>query len=771
MYMDRLRDGKLTHAARIALVVAVILSMALSAWTNLIAYAGKEGVFINNSVYFTLEDVAISKGSDTQMMRFNVQLNNDSDSVVDYNQYGIKVTSKAGGSYYAQMTKTADALVAPHTATSYYYVSTIPGTVETSQLQVTVFERNGASLRDIGSLSVANAQSVGEQTQQLLLNLADVDTSLTTNSYVSVQALKAITIPQEGKWTLLVDAAITPTGSESITLPTGLKYLLHDGQGRTLLFTSNAIDGNSINAGQTKHVLLTATMDTIPNVDAMTLELANDNLGTRSFGKLSLASLFHIAKMGEKIPYVVQGREGLTLEIQKAEEQLVSTKKGALITTVLHNDSKSTLQTPTLIGTVISNEAALSIATDTIITPDAYIAPGESGVYRFAVQLPEGIAAEQLQFLVSDNQKTAATTSSQSSTGNNAAATNTSAATSTAATTSATNTTGASNAAATGAGTSSAASGASTTTGTTTSATTGSSSSSSAANTTSTIPIALVSLQEGLTAATNMNSISPYTLGQAFTFYSGSKLIDPNLEVSVVELNGHTNADNGYQTVIAKFKFLNKSNETLALPSFDTSLTDTSGTSFPGTRQTTSLTQLIPDSAYVYSYSYMLPPTATGAFKLSILDASNSTKVKLPIADYKVTVNQTGEDDPNAISKLLSFYPYTVNIENWELSSVYSSNAYTYKLKLGLDIQKVVDVIVDNTFATMEFELIDGRERVLGSTTQQLQGTGKLISGAQTITFTDIKSEQLDYPLTLRIYENITTSTGIAKRLMATFKQ
>ncbi|MCU6791024.1 hypothetical protein OB236_02670 [Paenibacillus sp. WQ 127069] len=719
MYRDWLRDTKITYIARLALIAAVIIGMALFAWTNLIVYAGKEGVLISNSVYFTLEDVAISKGLDTQIMSFNIQLNNDSDSVVDYNHYGIKVASQAGGSYYARMTKTTDGLVAVHSTTSYNYVTTIPIAVETSQLQVTVFERSGGKLLDVGSLSVASAQSFGEQPGQLLLNLADVDTSLTTSSYVTVQVLKAITVPQDGKWTLLVDALLTPTGSESITLPTGLKYLLHDEQDKILVFTANAINGNSINAGQTKHVLLTVELDTIPNVDKMVLELANNNLGTISFGKLSLISLSQVAKMGEKIPYLIQGREGLNLELQKAEEQLISNKKGVLITTVLHNGSKSALQTPTLTGTMISDQAALSIATDTIISPDAYIAQGKSGIYKFFVLLPEGIAAEQLKFVT---------------------------------------------------GTSNTASG-KTTGAAVTSATKDNSLSVSTANITSTVPIALVSLQDGITTATNLDSIASYTLGQAFTFDSGSKLIDPELEMSVVELNGYTNADNGYQSVIAKFKFLNKSNETLALPTFDTTLTDASGTSFPGTRETTSLTQLIPNAAYVYSYSYMLPPTATGAFKLSILDTSNFTQVKLPIADYKVTMNQTGEDDPNAISKVLSFYPYTVNIENWELSSVYSSNAYSYKLKLSLDIQKVAEVIVDNTIATMEFELVDGRDRILGSNNQTLQGKGKLINGAQTVTFTDIKSEQLDYPLTLRIYENITTSAGVAKRLMATFKQ
>ncbi|MEK3916994.1 hypothetical protein [Paenibacillus sp. FSL H7-0331] len=763
----QLPDGKLLHKGRIAVLIVSILCLIFYSWSTVITYAGKEGVFINNSVYFTLEEVSISKGADSQMMRFNVKLNNDGDTVVDFNQYGIKVTSTAGGSYYAQMSQAADALVSPHTAAGYYYVATIPGSLQTSDLKVTVFQRSGSSTQDVGSLSVANADSLGEQAQQLLLNLAEVDTSLTTSSYVSIEAIKAITVPQDGKWTILIDAAVTPTGSETITLPSGLKYLLRDGQGRTMVLASNALDGSSINAGQTKHVLLTATTDSVPVTDKMSLELSLDNTGIKSFGKLSLSSIFQLVKMGDRTPYLVQGRTGVTLELQKAEEQLISTKKGALVTAVIHNDSKSTLQTPSLLGTLISSDAALSVSAETVVSPEAYIAPGESGIYRFAVVLPEGIAADKLQFLVSDTGKVSGT--GTASTSNNSSASNSTN----------TNTSGS-----TGASTTNSSTTNSSTTGAATNTTTNSNSSSnnssnsssasqsnSTSSITSSLPIAIVSLQEGLAAASNLNSIPQYELGQPFTFSTGSHVIDNNLDVSMVELNGHTNADNGYQTVIAKFKFLNKSNDTLALPTFDTTLTDSSGTIFPGTRQTTSLTQLIPDSAYVYSYSYMLPPSAQGNFKLSILDSSNSLKLKLPIADYKVAVNQAGEDDPTAVSKKLSFYPYTVNIEEWNLSSVFSSNAYTYKLKLSLDIQKAAEVIVDNTFAQMEFELVDGRDRVLGSTTQQLQGTGKLINGTQTITFTDIKSEQLDYPLTLHIYEDITTPTGVAKRLIATFKQ
>ncbi|NOU98155.1 hypothetical protein GC093_33730 [Paenibacillus sp. LMG 31456] len=741
MIINRLREAVSSRIVRITAILFTALCIAFTTWTSGISFAGKEGVFINSSVYFTLENVALSTGSSNQTMQFQLQLNNDGDSIIDYNYYGVKVTSTSGGSYYAQLSKQADAQVPGHSAISYYYVSTIPGGLDASQLQVTVFERNGngSSVRDVGSLSVANAQSIGQTNHQLLVNLADVDTAVATNSFVSYQAVKAVTLPQDGKWTILVDAMVTPMGTETITLPSGIKYLLHDGQGRTLSLSSNAVQGTSINAGQSKHILLSTTMDTLPSTDAMTLDLSLDSAGISSLGKLSLAPLFQLAKMGERVPYVLNGREGITLELQKAEQQQISNKNGAIFTAVLHNDGKSTIKAPSLQGVLISKEATLSVNAAAVVVPETYLAPGESGAYRFVAQLPDGTAAEKLQFLISeaasDTSSATAKTNSSASTGSTSTAGSNS-------NTSASNTTS-----------------------------NGSSNSTEGASSIGSIPILAATLQEGLTAGSNMNNIPQYELGQPIVFDSSSELIDSNLQVSLVELNGHSDSESGYQTVIAKFKLLNNSNETLQIPSFGTSLTDITGTTYPGARQTTALQELIPNAAYVYSYSFMLPPSAKGQFKLSLTDASNASNIKVPIADYKVSVANTGEEDPQAVTKKLSLYPFNVTMDYWTINAQYSSGSYTYSLKGNFDIKKSEQVIVDDTFSTLEFEVVDATNRILGSTTHKLQGTGKLISGLQTITFTDVKSEQLEYPVSIRVYEVITTSTGTAKRLLATLTQ
>lgn len=756
MHIQRIRNRSRTRIVRIAAILLSVLTFVLYAGLPGISFAGKEGVFVNDSVYFTLEDVALSKGSDTQMMRFNVRLNNDGDSVVDFNRYGVRVTSATGGSYYAELSRSSDALVAPHSAADYYYVATLPGWLDSTQLQVSVYERSGYDLRDLGSLSVANAQSVREQAHQLVLNMADVDSALSTNAFVSFQAIKAVVVPEDGKWNVSLDVAVNVPGTESVTLPTGLKYFLHDGRGGTFAMTANAIDGSTINSGQTKHVLLTANIDTLPSTDALTLELSSGASGVASLGKLSLAPLFQLAQTGEKVSYVLQGREGISLEVQKIEErQLANQKKEALITAVLHNDSGGTLQAPTLEGVLVSQANTISVSAETALTPETYIAAGESGIYRFVAQIPDGTSADTLQFVIFEQHN--ATSSSTSGTSSASSASNTSSASSTSSTSSTS--------------TSSTSSTSGTSSSSSSSSTSSSSQSSSAASSTNAIPVMAVSLQGGLVASADMSKLPVYELGQAMVFDSGSHLIDPDLEVSVVELNAHTNEDNGYQTVIAKFKLLNKSSETLDLPEFETSLTDSAGTTYPGSRQTTtSLQQLIPNSAYVYSYSYLLPPGATGTFKLSILDASNSANIQVPIADYQVTVKQTGDENPYELQKVLSVYPYDVKIGYWTMSYTYNNDAYTYKLRMDLDIQKADEVIVDESFSTLEFELVDSANRVLTSSTQQFLGTNKLISGTQTITFDSVDSDQFVSPLTVRVYESIETASGTAKRLVATLK-
>lgn len=727
--------GRVQKTYRYLFVVLTIMSLI---WMNVApkaAWAGKEGVFINDSVYFTLEDATLSAGTDQQMMSFTVRLNNNSASQIDYNRYGVKVTTDGGASYSAQLSQKGEGVVQPGSAANYAYVAKLPAGLTADQLKVAIFERSGDGMNDLGALTVANIDSLHKAENGLLLNLSDVDASLAGDAWASFQAMQAQVVPKDGKWNMIVDVAAKYRGTGSSTLPSALKMTLRDKSGKSYATTVKMIDSSTLAAGQTTHMIVTAVSDGQPDVSNLVLEFSRNDASGDTLGKINAGSLFAVVPAGQRVPYVLQGGQGLSMELGTAQLLKQEDNQYALTSVIFHNDSDHTVQTPTLTGVIVSPENGLSVDASLVISPDAFVAAGETAVYRFAAVIPDGVDTTRLQLLVSE-QKAAKTSAATGSSGNNTTAGGTS-------------TTGS-------------ASGNGGTTGNSTTA-----SDSSASNL---VPAFTANLNGAFTTGSSVYA-TPYELGKPIAFDQASSLIDPKLDVSVVELNAHTNDDNGYQTVVAKFKFTNKSDDTLALPSFDTELVDAAGVAYPGARQTTALQQLIPNTSYVFSYSYLLPPSANGNYALNILDNSHSTKYKVPISSNLVAVKQTDDENVNAAQPVLSFYPFNVKIEDWNMGMLYSGGTYTYKLTMMLDIQKTDSVIVDDTFSTMEFDLVDSNNRLLGTTSMQFLGTNKLMSGKQTISFSNLKADEYDYPVSILVYETIQTSSGAAKRLVATLKQ
>jgi hypothetical protein len=499
---------------------------------------------------------------------------------------------------------------------------------------------------------------------------------------------------------------------------------LKDKTGKSYVTTANMVDGTSLGTGHTSHLILTAAADVQPDVSNFMLELARPDASGTVLGKLNIGPRFAVVPAGQRVPYVLQGSKGLSVELEHVQLHRQTDSQQVLVSVLFHNDSDHTVQLPAFTGTLVSPVNSLSIDAELVLPPDPYVASGKSAAYRFAADVPDSVNADDLQILISEQKAVKTAAAANGSNGNSGASANS-----------------------------------------------GASGSASQADASSTaIPVMAASLQ-GALASSGGVSASPYVIGQPMKFDPASSLIDPNLEVSVVELNAHTNDDNGYQTAIAKFKFVNKSSSTLALPAFSTELVDASGVSYPGVRQTTALQQLIPNTAYVISYSYLLPPMSEGTYTLNILDTSNTSKYKVPISSNQVTFKPFVDNNTNFAVRDLSFYPFNVKIEDWRVAQTYSGGSYTYKLNLIMDIQKIDPVIVDETFSTMEFDLVDSQNRLLGSTSMPFIGANKLVSGNQTINFTNIRTEQFEYPVTINVYETIQTQSGPAKRLVATLKQ
>lgn len=710
----------------------IVACLVLYTLNPSLSFAGKEGVFINNSVYFTLEEVSLSKGTDSQTMQFRVQLNNAGSSTVDFNNYGVQVTTTDGNSYYAQLSEKAGALVAPNTEQSFSFVANLAPGLTVDQLKVNFFDRSRNNM-DLGSLSVEKAMSFQENDHQYVFNLSSVDSSLTGSTFVTVQIDKAFAYPVDGKWSMTLDSNVKVSGTNSWD-PTAISYVLQDGKGRTYGLAANKVEESKLDGSSTTHMLLTASLDAQPDVSSLSLGLNHKSTG-KSIGQIGLNSLFQLVKLGEKAAFNGQGKEGLSLEVTKAEEVMQSGKRLALLTAVVHNDGNRTIANPTLTGLLVSKDQQNSLTTETIVGTDKYTAAGKTATYQFAVELPNELVSKAYEFYIAEK---ITQTSAAASTNTNASGTG--------------QTGSAANSATAGTGQ----------TGTAANNTAASAGSSG-------VPLVAVSLENGLTASAEEVTDSAYVLGTPFVFKADNQAVDSNLEVSLVEIKSNTNTDNGYQTVIAKYKFVNKGQETLNLPNLATELQDSSGKSYPGAKQTTALLQLIPGSAYVYSYSYLMPPSVKGPFKLSILENTTSA-IKLPITSAQVAVLPADGDNPNSGTQL-AVYPYDVNIKKWDISGNYSGGAWSYKLILDLGIKKDEQVIVDDSMGALEFELADKTGRSLGSTTYTLQGANKLIDGLQTVSLANVNNNQFDYPLSIRVYEKVQTANGTARRLLTTLKQ
>jgi len=669
-----------------------------------ISYAGKEGVFLTGSVYFTLEEATLTGGADHQSLRFTVALNNGGTSAIDYNRFGVRVS--AGSNHYtAQLSRSGRVIVAANSAERYDYVAKLPAGVDSSQLYVSFFEWTGSSggKRELGSLSAAKAGLLQQVSGQLTVNLADADLTMTKDAFVAIEAVRGYTLPEDGKWRVYLLAETENLGTDPASPATALSFYLRDASGRKYPLALEWEQRSSILPGQKGHIVLSAIFDQAPDTGALRFDVARSGSADTALGTLSVGDRFAFAPVGESAPYTLQSIEGIGIRVAQATSQRIGEKQQALISVAMHNQSGRTVRLPNLSGVLVFADTQLAVEAAPVIVPDAYLANGQTASYRFAAELPDGVSLDALRFIVTE------TVPEQTVSGS---------------------------------GESAPAAG---------------------------VPVLAASLGTLQTAGGAGYSARPIELDRPIPF-DDTPTIPDGLDISLVNIQSHTHAENGYQTVVAKFKVTNRSSDTLALPTFGSELIDPAGVYYPGSRQTTAMTQLIPNTSYVFSYSYLVPPESEGPYLLQILENAGGNAYKVPIASGRVAVEKTDGNRMLEQSGTLEIYPFTLKIEYWGVSYTFGNQSYNYQLDLSLDIVKTDDVIVDETFSQLEFELIDSRGRVLGSSTHNFLGTGKLMSGNHKITFDSARTDQIDYPITVRVYETIQTQSGTAKRLLTTLR-
>ncbi|MBD0380456.1 COG1470 family protein [Paenibacillus sedimenti] len=571
---DPRKMKRLLNRSALLLTAAGFLTLPLA--TS--AFAGKEGVFLSDSVYFTLDKVTLSAGAEDGSLRFSLELNNNSKSTVDFNQYGVKVIDTNGVSYTAKLSEKAAARVKPNETGTFKFTSEIPADLNPGQLKVDIFEWKYNSMREIGALSVEAAMESGQTVlQRADLNLQELDSTYADDALVTAQLGNSYKVYKDGAWNIFTDLILENLSSATLKLPDGLDYNLQDSKGLT--YSAQFVKGAGLSLLPQQPVKVTLQAAVPQALDAGRSALLFSPKGkvkTTVLGSLNLASSFINGKIGDHAEYPNADLNGLTISTSWAAASKQSDGLHLQANVTLMNKSDGIVAIPDLSASFQALRGGVAVTSTDNSVRTAYLSPNESTTFRYSGVLPVGLNTDSLQLVVLEKQ--AASGTSQQGSGQAEPA---------------------------------------------------------SSKQTSALPVLITALA-GAGSGGEVSSYAAaqaYTIGKPFPLLSSS-LIDSNIDVSLVEMGMSENSDFGYKTVIAKYKLTNKGTSSLTIPEFQTDLTSAKGYTYSGVRQSSVAKEIAPNTSYVLNYSYMLPSNEKGdQLALNLYDAN-----RMAIGSYQTAV-------------------------------------------------------------------------------------------------------------------------------------
>lgn len=260
-----------------------------------------------------------------------------------------------------------------------------------------------------------------------------------------------------------------------------------------------------------------------------------------------------------------------------------------------------------------------------------------------------------------------------------------------------------------------------------------------------------------------------YAFGTPITLDRVSDDVPNGLEVKLVDLHRLTTDDLSNDTMVARFLFTNTGNSTIPKPALQTEL-ESKSMQYAGTAFQSAVQLLTPGSTYLFSYSYSVPPEAgDDSFVLKVKGASGSSGSNVLAAVRVAPGSGNAERD-------MMFYPFKVTYDRpsfvgWtaSINPMTRATEYSYKLIMDLNIDKLAQVVPDNSLSQLRIDLTDVNGSVLATRTLAFAGPNRTLGGKQDLVFSNLNTELLA-PLTVKIYEDVQTPSGIAQRLLETFQ-
>ncbi|AEI46204.1 hypothetical protein [Paenibacillus mucilaginosus] len=274
-------------------------------------------------------------------------------------------------------------------------------------------------------------------------------------------------------------------------------------------------------------------------------------------------------------------------------------------------------------------------------------------------------------------------------------------------------------------------------------------------------------------ASQNYARLPVIKAGETIAVDPHSQAVNPQLGVTLQSLQWFENEGQQFKTAVAKIKFANGSTSPVPLPQLGAELVSGNGVPYSGTQLTSAVKEVLPGLGAVGTYTFAVPKSEEGSrFTLRLLEQQGQQLYRTPIAQLQTEV--TGDE---LSTELLKFYPFEMKIDSWGISNMAMQNivtkafSYTYKLKMQLDIRTSDEVIADGAQPKLYMQIENLEGKILTSKTYPLTGDNRLANGIQSIYFESTNSDQLEYPITVKIYELVPTPLGDAKRLISVMKQ
>jgi hypothetical protein len=648
-----------------ALLAAAASILALPLSTSV--FAAKEGVYIQNSVYFSLDQVTLSTGADKGSLRFTLELHNGSSQSIDFNRYGVKIIDSSGVSYTARLSEKVSARVNPQQVQDYKFISQVPANAQPGQLKVDVFEWSGNApyITEIGALSVSAAmQDASPGAKQVVLNLYELDTTLPEDALAAFELGQSYRIWKDGVWNVFTDFYVENLGSTSFKLPAGLVYQYKDNN-TGLSYTALAASGASDNLLPKQRVKITMQASVSGNIDADQLSLQfSKKTGTLKevIGSMDLKSSQIVSKQGEAAVYPYADEQGVKITTSWAAVSKQSDGLHVQANVTMSNDGPNIISVPALTGQFQAKNGNVGLTSVDNSSRSAYLSPKETTVFRYTAVLPSGLNTDDLQFALLEKKSIVSGTNSQDAT-------------------------------------------------------------QSASQPSILLPVMITSLSgigsgQETTAYANAQN---YTLKNPLAINS-SNFIDSNLEVSLMELHMQENSDLGYKTAIAKYKLKNKGTTSVTLPNFQTDLMSGSGYTYTGVRQTAAAQTILPNTSNVVSYSFLVPSSETeDQLAMSLYDDNHSE-----MGTFKVTVQKEADEGPISFYPFeVNVKDYSLS---YQFSN--SSYTYKLALQLDVTRQEQVVVdpnfskmsfelvdVLGNMLATQSLSFIGDQKVVSGTQT------------------------------------------------------